>query len=327
MQNKSIIANACIVLTVLFFVLISQIMPDLTDSIKYYLLAASLLLIGIPHGAIDHIVTSRMYDLKNNFSDQLQFYIPYLLLMSLMALLWFYSGILGFLIFALITVYHFGQADMESLEFPGPISGLMILSRGLMILALIIFFDTSYTFPVIEAATGYTPENLMFLQAYSLYFGLFLAFQHPLLMIIVLFIYRDQSTGSYWYALIDSLVVFILFVFTDPIIGFSIYFALWHSLGHVIEMKAFFQSIGEHMDTLRFYKLALPFTLISILGLILIYIINKVLGVEEQMVALLFILISILTLPHVLVVHKMYDLRNKELLTDEIPDHNPENYW
>lgn len=305
MRHGSIKTDLSVLAVVLMITAGSLAFPEIMISLRYYLLGFCMLLIGIPHGAIDHIISSRLYSLDGDPKSQLKFYIPYLLLMFLMALVWLLSGMAGFILFVLITIYHFGQADLEHLDFPSGIRWVLTFSRGLMILSLIIFVNVSYTLPVIGEATGVTLQNVGWLYSNGYIFGILLGIQHPVFMLIATFRFRERQHTSWWYPFIDSLVILFLFAFNDPIIGFSVYFALWHSMGHFLEMKKYFNDIGESLSLWKFYRLALPFTLISMVGLAIIYLLNNAYGMEEQMVSLLFILISVLTLPHVLVVEKM----------------------
>jgi hypothetical protein len=71
-------------------------------------------------------------------------------------------------------------------------------------------------------------------------------------------------------------------------------------------MREFFETRGKSLSVARFYKKALPFTLVSIAGLALLLFINVQINLENQFLSLMFILISVLTLPHMLIVEKMY---------------------
>lgn len=309
MRHGSLKIDLSVLLTVVVVSLCSLVIPEPMENIKYYILGATMLLIGIPHGAIDHIVSSRIYKLDNTLFDQLKFYIPYLLLMLFMTLIWIFSSLVGFILFAIITIYHFGQADLEHLDFKRNIKPILIISRGLMILSLIIFSEMNYTFPIIEAATALQIPDNNWMSSNGFEFGIFLALQHPVLLLATSFQSVKNRSNSRWYMILDSFLIILIFLLNDPIIGFSLYFALWHSMGHVLEMKKFFNKLGESFSLIKFYKLAIPFTIISLAGLWLVYKINQAFGIEEQMVALLFILISVLTLPHVLVVQKMLNVK------------------
>ena len=85
MRHRSLPLDILTIVISVIAILISIIRPDVAETSKYYIFAVVMLLVGIPHGAVDHIISSKMYDLSNRMSDQLKFYLPYLTLMLLMA--------------------------------------------------------------------------------------------------------------------------------------------------------------------------------------------------------------------------------------------------
>jgi Brp/Blh family beta-carotene 15,15'-monooxygenase len=107
--------------------------------------------------------------------------------------------------------------------------------------------------------------------------------------------------------IIDSILLILFLWITGPLVGFAIYFALWHSAGHINEMREFFESRGKSLSVGRFYAKALPFTIVSIIGLVLLFFVNVQLNLDNQFISLMFILISVLTLPHMLIVERMYE--------------------
>ncbi|MFU8859516.1 MAG: Brp/Blh family beta-carotene 15,15'-dioxygenase [Cyclonatronaceae bacterium] len=104
----------------------------------------------------------------------------------------------------------------------------------------------------------------------------------------------------------DSLLLVTLLLLTHPLIGFALYFALWHSMGHVQEMIAFFREKGRCVTIWKFYQLAFPFTMVSLAGLFALFFIQQTYSTGNEMISLLFILISVLTLPHMLVVDRIF---------------------
>lgn len=279
--------------------------PEVMADLKYLFLATSMLFIGIPHGAIDHIISAKVYNLKSSLSDQILFYLAYLGLMVLMAAIWYFNSALGFFIFTLITIYHFGQADVEHITVNKNLKKGVMLSRGVMIFSLIVFFDIYFTYPVITSVVETSLLNDQWILENGFALGMILALQHPLLILGIM-LNSNRFDKKWVNPLLDSFTLCLLFFANHPVIAFSVYFALWHSYGHVLEMKDFFHSMGEKLTIKKFYRLAAPFTLLSLIGLSAIYALADAFGAENQMVALLFVLISILTLPHVLVVQKMF---------------------
>ncbi|MCC5941511.1 MAG: hypothetical protein JJU37_08205, partial [Balneolaceae bacterium] len=143
------------------FILISIISPDFSISLAPWLVVISVFLIGIPHGAIDHIMAAEIFDMELKLRDQLLFYASYLLLMFILGAVWIFYPIAGMVIFLLISIYHFGQADMEEfLNESKPLHCLWYLLRGAFIILLIIFSDISVSYPILEQAMSLSDGTL-----------------------------------------------------------------------------------------------------------------------------------------------------------------------
>ncbi len=287
---------------------INLISPEALDILAPLLLFLSVVVLGIPHGAIDHIIAARIYGLQESVTGHLLFYSSYLFVMLLVGLLWLFYPLFGMIFFLIISIYHFGQADMISLLKPGSAATLFFAwCRGIMIIGLIIFAHPEISLSVIEAAIRRQPEWFAMLNDYA-------EFVYP--AIILLYTVSagwavsqaKVKTGKTLF-LAESLLLISLLLFAGPLVSFAVYFALWHSAGHVIEMIGFFKAKGEVITIGRFYVLALPFTLISLLGLVILFLIHQAHEFGDEMVSLLFILISVLTLPHMIVVDRMFKKR------------------
>jgi lycopene beta-cyclase len=78
-----------------------------TSVISSIILAAGFFLVGIPHGAVDHLIESKQW----NYRKLPVFILHYLSVGSLMALLWYIAPNAGLILFLLYSAWHFGQAD------------------------------------------------------------------------------------------------------------------------------------------------------------------------------------------------------------------------
>lgn len=267
------------------------------------LVVGSVFLIGIPHGAIDHLISAKLFGTGSSLKGHLLFYSSYLIIMLILGLIWIFSPIMGMIIFLLISIYHFGQADMEEFLISRKGTPFWYILRGSMIILLIIFSETATTFPILKTAMNLDPETFSQLESVSLHIASTTLVIYFIAILILIASGRVRSPGI---LIIESLVLVLLLLFTGPLIGFAVYFAVWHSAGHIHEMRQFFISRGEKMSIMRFYKKAAPFTLISLFGLFLLVIMQNALSAQEQFLTLMFILISVLTLPHMLIVDRMY---------------------
>ena len=237
-----------------------------------------ILVIGMPHGALDHIIAFKAFDRPKNFRNQFIFYAGYLSVMFLYGLFWVFSPFAAFMFFLLMTLYHFGQADAERFSFEGWHKHLMLYARGITIVGLILFSsEPYYSSSIIEEVTGYSIAGALF----------------P----IVAF---------------ESTIVPFLFYYCDPIFAFSVYFGCWHAFNHTKTMLNYLEKFGENVSFMWFYKSTFLYSVISYAGLIFLYFMLQAFGNEELLVALLFILISVLTLPHMFVVEKMYSNFHQE---------------
>ena len=103
-----------LILSILFLVFQTLNMTYLTDSI----LLAGLLLIGIPHGAIDHLLETNHF----NQSISLKFIALYLAQSAVIILLWYLNSLLALLIFIGYSIFHFAQADFTEWKLNSKIS-------------------------------------------------------------------------------------------------------------------------------------------------------------------------------------------------------------
>jgi len=305
MRHPSIFLRIVSVSSALALILIAFFFPAILAGIELPLLFLSVFLIGIPHGAIDHVMASEIFNLKKTLGSHLLFYGSYLLIMLFVGAIWVFLPVLGMIFFLLISVYHFGQADMEDfmVDHRGLSDRFLHSIRGVLIIGCIVFSDLSMTVPVMADAMALQANELLAWMpdanvALLVIFGIYL--------ISIVFATFQKRFTSPISVLLDSVLLIAMFLITGPFIGFAVYFALWHSAGHVQEMREYFQEHQKNLSLARFYWLATPFTLISVFGLFLLWGINEVFMLEEQMITLMFILISVLTLPHMLIVDRMY---------------------
>lgn len=291
-----------------FFTLFALLFPELSEILAPWIVVISVFLIGIPHGAIDHVVSSELFGTGRSLMGHLKFYGSYLIIMLIIGLVWIFTPVIGMIIFLLISIYHFGQADMEDFLISSKIQPIWYIIRGLFLIGLIVFSSPDITYPIISAAMDISLEQ----------FETFMPPQNISLIVILLIytaftlisFYKNDITNIKIFTL-ESTVLTLLFMISGPLIGFALYFSVWHSSGHIVELQQFFKSKDRTLTIFQFYKLAAPFTVVSILGLIFLLYIQNVFQVEEQFLTLMFILISVLTLPHMLIVDRMYSEKKR----------------
>ena len=274
-------------------------------SVAFVVLMIGVALTGIPHGAVDHVVAADLYGLSSSWSDQAKFYGVYLALMTAYGVLWLITPVVSLAVFLGLTVYHFGQADLAYWNVPAPGHLLLYASRGVLLMGLPIVTFPELVDPIFEAIAGVQVSAWPGVTTAPTTLLATLVAQHAA---VLLFMQRwgTPAWRDVGRELFNTAVLAVLLITTHPLVGFAVYFGLWHSLGHILEILRFFQRHGRQATLGHFYRKAALFTLISFMGLGGLYLVNEAFGAQEQMIALLFILISVLTLPHMLIVEAMY---------------------
>ncbi|MEF8817013.1 MAG: Brp/Blh family beta-carotene 15,15'-dioxygenase [Salinibacter sp.] len=275
-------------------------------------LFVAVVLTGMPHGAIDHLVAARLWGLDSTWSDQAKFYGGYLVLMALYGALWIVAPAWSLGLFLVMTMYHFGQADLAYWRLPPLSARLVYLSRGLFLIGLPIVAFPEVVAPIFAAMGDVQLLDWpLVMTAPGVLFG-GLVVQHAVALGLAVPRAAPSADWAPGREAINVAVLTALFGLVHPLVAFSVFFGGWHALGHILELLRFFRRRGEAMSMVQFYREAALFTVIPFVGLAGLYVATQSFGLQDQMIALLFILIAIMTLPHMMVVEKLYWEREKD---------------
>jgi Brp/Blh family beta-carotene 15,15'-monooxygenase len=275
------------------------------------ILFGAVALTGMPHGAIDHLVAAQLYDLQPTWADQAKFYGGYLVLMALYGGFWVVAPFWSLVLFLGMTMYHFGQADLAYWELPPLPARLLYLSRGLFLIGLPIAAFPSLVDPIFEAIAGTHVSSWPLLQTQPDVVFAGLVGQH-ILGLTAAALASPVSWTARGREALNVAVLTALFGLVSPLLAFAVYFGLWHSLGHILELLRFFREHDSEPTTMAaFYREAALFTILPFVGLGGLYWLTQSFGALDQMIALLFIIIAVMTLPHMVIVERLYREREK----------------
>lgn len=282
----------------------------------FAILMVAVVLTGIPHGAVDHIVAAKLYGLSSDWRDQARFYGGYLLLMAVYGGLWLVAPAWCLGAFLLMTMYHFGQADLAYWNLPPVRARLLYLSRGLLLMGLPIVAHPGIVDPIFDAIAGVRPMHWTLATEYQTATLVLLVLQHAVVLGGLASDPKTTVPENGWREGLNTVALALLFWVVHPLVAFAIYFGLWHSLGHILELIRFFGKAGGPTTLPGFYQKAALYTVVSFVGLGALYAFTQSFGMQDQMVALLFILISVMTLPHMIIVERLYQERDDRERTE-----------
>ena len=156
---------------------------------------------------------------------------------------------------------------------------------------------------IVSEITGYEMTNL-YSQIVLAILGSFIG-----LVLIIEFLTKRLSIEVILKELFTLAVLAIIFSSSSLIWGFSIYFILWHSIPSLIEQITFIYGDVKTDSTLKYCKAALPYWVISLVGMVVLY---AIFSGEKQFYALFFAFIAAVTFPHAVVMLRMFSKKKAQ---------------
>jgi beta-carotene 15,15'-dioxygenase len=289
---------------------------------QYLPLVASVLLLGLPHGAVDHLLLPRARGEALSARWLAIVGLVYLVVGLLYLVVWFLSPALAFALFILLTLVHWGQGDLYPLvalhetthlrTTAGRVLAVAVRGSMPMLVSLVAFPD-QYAFvagtlvglfdpaAVETLAPAFTPEARLVVTG--------------ILTILVCSHlgsgYRRAGGTRAWRVDAGETVgLLVFFSVVPPVLAVGLYFCVWHSLRHITRVALLDAESSRSLSAgltrpalSRFARDAAPLTALSLVVLLALYALVPATPVTTpDLVALYLVFIAALTAPHVLFV-------------------------
>jgi Brp/Blh family beta-carotene 15,15'-monooxygenase len=271
-------------------------------------LAVIALAIGIPHGAIDHLITIPR-DSTKRFIGFIAIYTLIAIIAALAIAQW---NLVGFQLVVLMSALHFGFGDSAYANESQAAAGKNGYSN---------FVLASYAIPA-----GFLPVVLPLTDKRTLdvlqelnpalinWAGTFTELlRNSTIAIAVFSILLLIVTRNYSLAL-DLVLLLALSFFAPPLVAFAVYFGLWHAIRHtarlVPKLPSAMQKVANGNPLASFFAAVIP-GLYAILGIFILGIFFVARGstdVSSDFLWVILVIIWALTVPHMATTAK-FDLR------------------
>lgn len=260
-----------------------------TSLVSNLVLLVGFLYVGIPHGALDHLL------LTKKDSSVFFFVLKYLLVIALYFTLWYYLTIVSLILFILFSSFHFGESEYEEAKkkttdifhyarnFMLGLSILLFINLTHVNEAIIIIADLKALHPVVLTFLSH-PVYPLALSILSVTYVAFEAFRHAK------------------YSLFGLILLLLIGIKAPLIFAFGLYFIFQHSFnawGHL--------QLGLNMTPIGLYKKALPYTLGAVgifIGLLIF--LSKTVIDTTTIISTMFIFLACISLPHFILMHLFY---------------------
>jgi Brp/Blh family beta-carotene 15,15'-monooxygenase len=278
---------------------------NLSENLQITIFIALILLTGIPHGALDHLIqkaTDKQFHRTYNFTG---FLVKYLLIMAVYALAWYWFSGISLLIFLVISAWHFGETDLENAPKNALIWSFTRLIYGFYILAFILLTHADEVSPIIEKMIGYDGAILRFWRFIHLNVKQILYLLGLSLSTIFIVAQSEFFIHFDKIRLFRLVLILLISVYLPLLPAFALYFGGWHALCAFDNIHDYLRKDYPSLSFKIVYLKALPFTLLAIifLGGFLWFCQNYT--AQFDPFPLLFIFISLITLPHLIIAHEM----------------------
>lgn len=285
-------------------------------------LFASVLLLGLPHGAVDHLVVPRALGGRLTLRLAVAVGGVYAVIGGAYLAGWFLAPAAAFGFFIALTWLHWGQGDIHPVrELVGgdhlntrPVAaGTLLVRGGMPMLVPLLAFPDQYRRVAGWLIELFEPDRTAALAvlfapdvraALAVGFGTLIA----VTLAAGLAIAADRQAWAVDAG--ETLLLVGFFTTVPPVLAIGVYFCVWHSLRHVVRYllldgrsRAAFASGSISGPLARFGRDAAPLTGLSlVLGGGLYALVPGASTEPRTLLGLYLVFIAVLTLPHVLFV-------------------------
>ncbi|WP_229114253.1 Brp/Blh family beta-carotene 15,15'-dioxygenase [Halapricum desulfuricans] len=289
------------------------------ETIQYAVLLSTVLVLGLPHGALDHLTLPRARGRPVTLRGVAGFSVAYLAVAGVYGLAWLLAPTASFVGFVLLTWFHWGQGDRAHLAVIADASHLkdpltnrltLLVRGGLPMVVPLLGFPGAYESVATTVVGLFDPAGSaawlapVFEPTTRLAVGL--GFGSVTLVTLALG-YRVADDRRGWRVdAIETALLWTFFLTVPPILAIGIYFVVWHSLRHLARLVAIDDGAttalarGETGRLLgRVGRDAFPMTAgaLVLFGAIAVAVPNEP-GSLASLGGVYLVLLAVLTLPH-----------------------------
>ena len=255
--------------------------PEKQNIVGFTTLLIGMICVGIPHGAVDHLIESKSWDYLNAPG----FIAKYIALMAIIGIFWWIAPTLALIVFLAYSAWHFGQADVTHWSLPKTLN----IPWGAFLLLYILGTHQAETTGILRYIAGIDfPISISPLAIVPWIFFAIWKRNSPMIVTIC------------WLLLSSQLPL---------LLAFGTYFIGQHSITSWGHLKQHLQ-----LENKKIWIHSLPFHLGAWLILFLFFAIwpslQNQINTAYSAWGIFFIFISCVSFPHVIFMNKLYKKRN-----------------
>jgi len=258
---------------------------------------------GILHGSNDLLIINKL-EKKNSKINYLRPLFLYVLFISIILTLNFLFPKSIFLLFILVSGFHFGEQHLQHLKLNSTkvMRYVFYMIYGLVVIFMLLFLKKQIVHPIIIDLIHVSFQLSLFLY-------LFIFSATFFVIMSIYFIITSKLTIQLLFTELFYLAILaVIFNHSSLIWGFTIYFVIWHSVPSMIYQIQYLYGSFTTFNFIVYCKSALIYWLLALLSLFIFYYVFKDLKMFNT---LFFSFLSVVTFPHVFVIINMFNTIKK----------------
>ena len=261
--------------------------------IKNLLIFSGILSFGVIHGANDLILLKKK--LNNKEITIFSLFFPYLSMVFLFGLFFYFFPSFALIFFVLFSSYHFGEQQWTMfIKKKEKKLRVFYFSFGLFLFSVLFWINSQSVINIINDITGVLIISVFFdyLLGLSMVGLLFFGFLNYRLLI-------DQIIVQF----ILLVLLTLLFFNSDLIYAFGVYFVFWHSIPSILEQSNFIFGSSDIKSFISYLRYAFIYWILSLIGLFILYYFLK--DHQILILSIFFSFLAAITFPHTIVIFKI----------------------
>ena len=264
------------------------------EVVEDFLAYIMVISVGILHGANDLLILSTKEQKDKKLIKNLLIYIGIIILC---VVIYLFSSFVAIVLFVVLSGYHFGEEHLNhKINVNFVFNTVYFLSYGLFIFALLFYQSMSDVDVIMIELTGGTFSKIQ-IEITLITSAIFLGGGS-----VFLFLTKRNEAILFLREFLYFVLLFLVFNTSSLILGFAIYFILWHSIPSIIHQIEFISGSLNKRNVITYVKKALIYWVISIAGLLVLY---QLLPEIKLLATVVFVILFAVTAPHTWVMHRM----------------------
>jgi Brp/Blh family beta-carotene 15,15'-monooxygenase len=277
-----------------------------TPEVQVGLFFLGIVLVGVPHGAADLLVSTQQARDAGKVFHAPMFLLGYVGRLLLFGAVLYFFPVVGSTLFVLFSAYHFGETDLARLRTETFLGKAVVLNYGLVILGIILLGHAEEVRPIV-AVLDASPEQAGWLEwvirskllllgaSMVLFFGSAFAY----------FVLNPSSRVDGGDFIARFALHALLLHFLPLVLGFTFYFIVWHSVLSLSNILSYLRKDGLFSTKVILGRIVF-YSALALAGMALLAACGFVYLSTEVLMISVIAGLAVLTAPHMGVMHEMY---------------------